>query len=221
MKRPSAPLIIAASLLLCACSRKDTHAKRPSVDPPQQVQPEDQVIKAATPEDPGPVANVVGPLSAWQQQGKLEQAQKEEEQRTAPQAVDRAISFDAGDPQHFLHKVFSVSSHAQFAFVVPPHQDSTRLRGTFRSFTNRRDPDATNDRTANVDLTLLNEQQFNEFLHGEPQSVTYELDSAHNQLVEWRVPTTYADPQTYHLVFSNSEGVKTKFVEADFTVSFQ
>jgi hypothetical protein len=70
-------------------------------------------------------------------------------------------------------------------------------------------------------LLLLNQQEFDEFLHGQPQSVTYELDSSHNQLVDWRVPMTYGEPQTYHLIFGNSEGAGIKFVEADFTVSFE
>jgi hypothetical protein len=122
-------------------------------------------------------------------------------------------------PENFLHKVFSVSNQTQFLFVAPAHQESTRLRGTFRSFTKRNDPDSSNG-TADIDLLLLNEQEYNDFLHGPPQSVTYELDSAHNQVVDWRLPTTYGEPQTYHLVFSNSDGTKTKFVEADFTVSF-
>lgn len=112
-----------------------------------------------------------------------------------------------------------MSNQTQFLFVAPAHQESTRLRGTFRSFTKRNDPDSSNG-TADIDLLLLNEQEYNDFLHGPPQSVTYELDSAHNQVVDWRLPTTYGEPQTYHLVFSNSDGTKTKFVEADFTVSF-
>jgi hypothetical protein len=125
-------------------------------------------------------------------------------------------------PEHFLHKVFSVDEHAQFAFVVPPHQDNARLRGDFRSFTKRSDPDSSSDKTADVGLILLNEQEFNDFLQNRAGSSTYELDPAHNQVVDWRVPTTYADPQTYHLIFSNSQGgTKTKFVKADFTVSFQ
>ena len=122
-------------------------------------------------------------------------------------------------PENFLHKVFSVSNQTQFSLVAPAHQENARLRGTFRSFTKRNDPDSSNG-TADIDLLLLNDQEYNNFLHGPPQSVTYELDSAHNQVVEWRLPTTYGEPQTYHLVFSNSDGTKTKFVEADFTVSF-
>jgi hypothetical protein len=127
---------------------------------------------------------------------------------------------EALPPENFLHKVFAVNGHAEFSFVVSPHQDNTRLRGTFRSFTKRNDPDSS-DGTANVDLLLLNEQEFEQLLHGQPQSVTYELDSAHNHVVDWRVPATYGEPQTYHLVFSNSSRTKTKFVQADFTVSFE
>lgn len=129
---------------------------------------------------------------------------------------------EAPPPRNVVHKVFSVGEYTQFLFVVPPHQNSTRLRGTFRSFTKRSDPDSTTNSTADVDVMLLNEQEFNQFLHGPPQSVTYELDPAHNQIVDWRLPTTYAEPTTYHLVFSKpAGGTKIKFVEADFTVSFQ
>ena len=132
------------------------------------------------------------------------------------------VQIETPQPENFLHKAFSVKNHTEFAFVVPPRQEGTRLRGDFRSFTKLGDPDSASGKTADIDLMLLNEREFTEFLHGQPQSVTYELDSAHSQLVDWRVPTTYAEPQTYHLVFSNSGSeTKIKFVEADFTVSFQ
>jgi hypothetical protein len=132
------------------------------------------------------------------------------------------IHIEARRPENFLHKVFSVSNHTQFEFVVPPHQRNARLHGDFRSFTKRGDPDSTSDKAADVDLILLNEQEFDDFLHGRPGSSTCELDPAHNQMVDWRVPTTYGESQTYHLVFSNSAGgTKIKFVKADFTVSFE
>jgi hypothetical protein len=130
------------------------------------------------------------------------------------------VHVEAQPPENFLHTVFSVSNYTQFSFVAPPHQDNTRLHGTFRSFIHRNDPNFS-DSTANVDVMLLNDREFNEFLHGPSQSVTREVDSAHNQTVDWQIPRTYGEPQTYHLVFSNSgSGAKTKFVEADFTVSF-
>jgi hypothetical protein len=215
--KPSSALLAVVLLVVCGCSRRESReAKRPNVDQPQQ--PE---IKAATPEDPGPAVSVVGPMTVREQEAESIQAQREDALRRQLHPADRLVHVEA-KPEHFLHRVFSLSDHTQFSFVIPPHQANTRLRGTFRSFTKRSDPDSTSDRTADVDLLLLNEQEFNEFQHGQPQSVTYELDSSHNQLVDWRVPMTYGEPQTYHLIFGNSEGgARIKFVEADFTVGFE
>ena len=141
-------------------------------------------------------------------------------QPVLPGLLNRSPKVGPGPPKHLLHRVFSLNDHTQFAFVVAPHQDSTTLHGTFRSFTKRSDPDSTCNQAADVDLMLLNEQQFSQFLHGPPQSITYELDPSHNQRVDWRVPATYGQPETYHLVFTNSAGgTKVKFVDADFSVS--
>jgi hypothetical protein len=216
MKR-SCALLAVVLLLVCGCSRRESReAKRPDVDQPQR--PE---IKAATPEDPGPAVTIVGPMTVWEQQTELVQAQREDALRRQLHPADRLVHVEA-EPEHFLHRVFSLNDRTQFSFVVPAHQANTRLRGTFRSFTKRSDPASTSDRSADVDLLLRNEQEFNAFQQGQPQSVTYELDASHNQLVDWRVPMTYGEPQTYHLIFGNSEGgAKIKFVEADFTVSFQ
>jgi len=143
------------------------------------------------------------------------------EQPLEPLTVTQA-HLEVPQPENVVQKVFSVRKYSQFSFVIPPHQNNARLRGSFRSFVKRSDPDSTSDSTADLDVMLLNEQEFDEFLHRPPQSVPYEVDSAHNQKVDWRVPTTYDEPITYHLVFANSEGkAKIKFVEADFTVSFQ
>jgi hypothetical protein len=219
MKTLSALLIIV--LLFCGCSKKESpEAKRPTVDPLQAVQNEEPVIKAATPEDPGPTATVVSPLSILQEQAKSSQTKAEENVPRQTLLVDHHVNPALQEPKKILHKMFSVNKYAQFAFVVPPHEANTRLRGTFSSFTKRGDA-ASSDRAADVDLMLFNEEEFKEFLHGQIPSVNYEVESAHNQIVDWRVPTTYGDPQTYHLVFSNSAGTKVKFVEADFTVSFQ
>jgi hypothetical protein len=143
-----------------------------------------------------------------------------EEPQTPP--VDHLMHRSSEESKSVVHAVFSVSKYEQFAFVVPPHQAYPRLHGDFRSFTKRRDPDSSSDQTADVGLMLLNEQEFNDFLQIRSGSTTYQLDPAHDQTVDWRVPITYDQPQQYHLVFSNSDGgPKTKFVKADFTLSFQ
>jgi hypothetical protein len=126
------------------------------------------------------------------------------------------------EPEKVLHRVFPVKKHAEFAFTVPAHQRDARLLGTFRSFAKRVAPDSTSDDTADVDLMVLDDQQLDDFLHGRPVSAAYEVDPSHNQRAEWKVPPTSDQPQAYHLVFSNpAGGTKTRFVEADFTVSFE
>jgi hypothetical protein len=147
-------------------------------------------------------------------------AQPADDPQAAP--VDHLVSLKPAEPKNVVHGVFSVNKYAQFAFVVPAHQAIPRLQGDYRSFTKRHDPDSSSDATADVALMLLNEQEFNDFVQGHGGSTTYELTPAHDQTVDWRVPNTFDQPQQYHLVFSNSEGgPKTKFVKADFNISFQ
>ena len=222
MKRSSA-LIIVLLLSACGCSKKESsEAKSQDSDQSQQVQSDEPEIKGATPEDPGPIATVISPLAILKGQAKASTTKPDEFIPREPLLIDHRLDLASVEPKSVLHKVFSVNKYSQFAFVVPPHEGNAKLRGTLRSFTKRSDPDSTSGSIADVDLMLLNDQEFQDFLHGQPQTATYELDSVHNQIVDWRVPTTYADPQTYHLVFSNSgSGPKTKFVEAEFTVSFE
>ena len=137
-------------------------------------------------------------------------------------SVDRPVKLPAEMPENFLHTVFSVNQYAHYSFVIPPHHAHPRLHGEFRSFTSRNQPESTSNPASNVDVMLLNDQEFNEFQHGQLRSASYELDPAHNQLVDWGVPPTYDEPEKYHLVFSNSDArTGIKYVQADFTVSLQ
>jgi len=214
MKTLSALLIIVL-FLICGCSKRaNPEAKSSTVAQAKEAHHDD-------PDDPD--TKVVSPLSILKEQAMpaFIKPEAEQEVRRELLPVDHPTNLPPQKSIKLLHKVFPVNKYAQFAFVVPPHQGNTRLRGTFRSFTKRSDPNSTSDVTADVDLMLLSEKEFDELLHGQPQSITYDLDPAHTQKIDWRVPTTYGDSQTYHLVFSNSGGVKTKFVEADFTVNFE
>src|SRR5271169_1658587 len=111
-------------LLICGCSRKQpSEAKaRLSDNPPPAVKPEEQEIKGATPEDPGPTATVVVPLDVLKKQAKLPQANSEAESQQEPLPIDHPVHIEPQDPKHFLRKTFSVSNHTQFTFLVPPRQ---------------------------------------------------------------------------------------------------
>ena len=223
MKR-SSTWLLAIVLVTLGCSKKQsTQAHDSNADRPREAKAEEPEIKAATPEDPGPMATVVQPLAILKGQAKGLPTKPEAEEAPAElRAVDHPVYLKPEEPRNFLHKVFSVNKYTQFSFVVPPHQGHARVHGDFQSFTNRDTPDSTSGKTADVDLMLLNDQEFNEFRHGQMQSTTRELDPAHNQMVDWSVPPSYDEPQQYHLVFSNSDDTTgSKFVKADFTVSFK
>jgi hypothetical protein len=143
------------------------------------------------------------------------------EQTQTGVSVDHIVHLSSGESKDVVHGVFPVNKFVHFDFVVPASEAYSRLHGDFRSFTKRREPDSTSDKSADVGLMLLNDQEFSDFQQGRPGSTTYELNPAHDQVVDWQVPYTYDRPQQYHLVFSNPDGVrKAKFVKADFTVTF-
>src|SRR3979411_2933563 len=121
MKTLSALLIIV--LLFCGCSKKESpEAKRPTVDPPQAVQNEEPVIKAATQEDPGPIATVISPLSILKEQAKPSQTKPEENVPRQTLLVDHHVNPALQEPKKILHKMFSVNKYEQCAFVFPPRQ---------------------------------------------------------------------------------------------------
>jgi hypothetical protein len=115
-----------------------------------------------------------------------------EEEREAPQTntfSTRAPASSGGQNlKTFLHTVFSVKNYAQFAFVVPPNTASPQLRGTFRSFT--KSDNSTTHEPADIGVMILNEQGFNDFVHCREGTATFELDSSHNQLLNYAFPPT-------------------------------
>jgi hypothetical protein len=224
MKKLSAWLAMIVLLALgCGCSKKESTESHPAnAGPPRESKAPEPELKGATPEDPGPIATVLSPLAILKGQATGLPTKPEVETPRELLPVDHPVYLKSEEPRNFLHKVFPVNKYTQFAFVVPPHQGHARLHGDFQSFTKRDAPDSTSDKTADVDLMLLNDQEFNEFRRGQMESATHELDPAHNQMVDWSVPPSYDEPQIYHLVFSNSDAATgAKFVKADFTVSFK
>src|SRR5208282_4156542 len=140
-----------------------------------------------------------------------------------PQVMSAADYVDATvlpAPRNFLHKQFTVTSYSEFAFTVPPHIVNPTLRGNFRAFT-KGNPDSTSPKPADIDLILMNGQEFDDFVHGRPGDATYEADSSHNQAVKYAIPPTHDRAERYHLVFQGAGRSRAIVVEADFTVSFQ
>ena len=105
--------------------------------------------------------------------------------------------------------------------TVPPHCLHPRLHGNFKSFHLGDQGNRLNDEAANVDVLLLDEQQFNDFSHGPLDETARSAQNTHEQQIEWALPSTFDNPRKFYLVFNNANGKpKAKVVEADFTLSF-
>jgi hypothetical protein len=134
---------------------------------------------------------------------------------------DRLVHLSANPPQNIVHQTFQVQGYKAFEIVVPSHTARPRLHGSFQSFVKSDSGSIVSNESANVDLVLLNEDEFAEFHRGRQGTATYTLDPSYDQMVDYAFASTLDDPHKYYLVFRNSPGgPKTKFVKADFTASF-
>jgi hypothetical protein len=137
-----------------------------------------------------------------------------------PSPKDHIEDSPVGTSSRILHKTFSVARVVHIPFEIPPHAVTPRFHGTFQSFGQQGGP-PTNDESANVDLLLMNEQQYAEFSSGRDPDVLFIADTSHYQDVHFDLSPSRDQPVKYHLVFRNSPGGPAKkLVQADFTVDF-
>jgi hypothetical protein len=134
-------------------------------------------------------------------------------------ASDHIAPSPVGTGTAIVHKTFAVTSTAQFLFEVPPHAASPQLHGSYHSFS--KNGVQSGDDGGDIDLLLMNEQQYTDFLSGRPADVVYSVDSSHDQDVSLGLPATQDQPVQYYLVFRNSPtSPGKKIVQADFRVDF-
>jgi hypothetical protein len=232
--------LVLISLLLTLASHKTQSVRLPppmAAESSTPSEPKEEEIKAATPEDPGPIATLVSPMAVWQReaerkanktylQEKLVEAsappprpqptlQPTDHVDTTPQPADHVDVVPTPHPENFLHGRFALKNYTEFAFVIPPNQASPRLHGRFRSWA------AGTGDVVNVDLLLLNDQEFADFRQGRAGSSTYQVEAAHNQAVDYAIASTLGQAHPYHLVFRSSAGSLKTTVDADFTLSFE
>lgn len=125
-------------------------------------------------------------------------------------------------PISLLHKTFVLKKTASFEFQVPAHTALPRLHGAFQSSVPRAGGDSLSDDSANVDLVLLNADQYADFSHGGGEGTAlYTVEPTHDHEVDFLLSPTQEDSATYYLVFRNSSGgAATKQVKADFSLTF-
>lgn len=160
-----------------------------------------------------------GPLADYVSQAKPAQAE-------APRGPYKASELDhiedspVGSSSVILHKTFAVARAVHISFQIPPHAVTPRFHGTFRSFA-QQDGAPTRDESANVDMLLMNEQQYADFSSGRRPEVLLIADTSHFQDINFDLSPSFDHPVRYHLIFRNSpDGPQKKVVQADFSVDF-
>ena len=135
-------------------------------------------------------------------------------------ASDHVGGSVVGSSLRILHQTFRVQSTVQVAFIVPAHAATPRLRGSYESFC-KQAGGQNSDTDAEIEVLVLNQQQFADFQNKRAGEATFSADDAHSQEVNTSLPPTMDQPEKYHLIFrNNSRGAERKFVQADFRMEF-
>jgi hypothetical protein len=180
--------------------------------------------KPAVP-DQAPVTTMVSPLQVLMDTATAPQTAgtegKEEPARPwKPHPSDHVAPSPVGTSTTIVNKAFAVTSTAKFVFEVPAHAASPQLHGTYHSSA-KNSAAQSGEENGDIDLLLINEQQYADFLNGNPADVVYSVDSSHDQDVSLGLPATLDKPVRYYLVFRNSSSrAGKKVVQADFQVDF-
>jgi hypothetical protein len=125
------------------------------------------------------------------------------------------------EPIHFLHKTFPVKKYVPFEFEVPPHCAIPRVHGNFKSFVHRAGGGDVSNSSANVDFILMNPGQYQDFVTSNGGGTAlHSVEGTHDHEVEFLLSPTKDEPQKYYIVFNNVAGKASKYVKADFTLSF-
>jgi hypothetical protein len=193
---------------------------QPKVQAADESQPSQESEAQSQPLDPNQPPVVVSPLKAFMEKANPFHKTPEPVPARAPSSSDHIAPSPVGTSTAIVQKTFSVISAAKFPFTVPPHAASPQLKGSYRSFV-QQSGGQSGDEGADMDLFLMNDQQYADFLHGGTPDVIYSVDSSHDQDVSFGLPATMNQPAQYYLVFRTSSHRPGKTtVQADFRVDF-
>jgi hypothetical protein len=210
-----------APLLLCAAlaggySYWRNHLRSANADATEQAQ---EVEAKPAAQDGDPAVKVVGPLAELMD--KAETLNPLHKPDPVKPHASRYIGQSAvGTSNVILHKTFALKASVNFPFEVPAYAFRPQLHGRYRSFVKEVGIQDDED-IANVDLLILNEAQYSDFVRGGGSEAVFSADASHDQNVNFGLPPTQDHSQKYYLVFQNTPGgASRKLVQADFTVDF-
>lgn len=143
-----------------------------------------------------------------------------------PQADDSA-GFDRVNqgptlpPQQVSHGVAKLDRYIKFPFEVPAHVVTPQLKGEFSSFIQGSGGARIADESADVELMVMNEEQYDAFAKKAGAESVYAIEPSHDHGVEITLPTTRDTPVRYYAVFRRTnDGKAPIWVKAELTIEF-
>lgn len=193
--------------------------KFPMVAPAVPAKTPENIPKYAEAQQAAQMTKMVGPLADYmakqQSPGGLADSQQVDKVTWTPTPSDHVGGSVVGSTIPILHKTFGVRSAAQLAFAVPAHAATPKVRGTYECSSKTTNADAA------LQLLVLNEHQYADFLHGRTGETTFSSEDAPAGEVTVSLPPTMNEAAIYHLVFCNhARGGGRKLIRADFSMEF-
>jgi hypothetical protein len=125
-------------------------------------------------------------------------------------------------PQRVTHGLVKLSQGNKFAFDVPPHAMTPRLAGTFSSFVQGAGGARVNDESADVELMVMTDDQYDAYINHRSAESLYAIDPSHDSGVSIALPATQETGAHYYAVFRrNSDAKAPVWVNADLSVVFE
>jgi hypothetical protein len=134
---------------------------------------------------------------------------------------DRVSQAPPAAPQPVAHGLIKVDKFQKFPFDVPPHVIAPRLLGEFSSFMQGSGGARISDESADVELMVMTEAQYDDFVHKRGAQSVDAVEPSHNHGVKITLPSSQDEPVRYYVVFRRTtDAKKPVWVNADLTADF-
>ena len=136
--------------------------------------------------------------------------------------LDRVSQGPKLAPQRITHGLAKLDKLQSLTFEVPPHQLTPRLAGSFASFVQGAGGARIADESADVELMVMTEDQYDAYTHHRSAESLYAIDPSHDHGVSIALPATQETGAHYYAVFRRGNDAKTPlWVNADLSVVFE
>lgn len=125
-------------------------------------------------------------------------------------------------PQRVTHGLSKLEKSQKFPFDVPPHALTPRLQGSFTSFVQGAGGARINDESADVELMVMSDDQYDAFSNHRSAESLYAIEPSHDHGVSIALPATQGTGAHYYVVFRRTtDGKSPIWVNIDLSVEFE